>query len=142
MLSYTVNSSLKLLLQGGKKDMKIKVFPSITVITKKRFSTEEEREKHKREQTKALEVIRPQVLHKDLIGILEIKRYCKEIAETTEWVIFVISPDADDCGPVYQRISKLLSDHGGCGDSLMADMHVKEVGGEFLELKEILEKFN
>ena len=122
--------------------MNVKIFPSITVITERISLMEEERRRHKVEQTKALEIIKPQVLHKDLIGILEVKRYCKKTGETTEWVTFIISPDADNSGPVYQRISELLSNHGGCGESLMAEMFVKEFGGELSKLKEILEELN
>ncbi|MCK4592110.1 hypothetical protein KAT63_01560 [Candidatus Parcubacteria bacterium] len=119
--------------------MNVIVFPSITVITKKIFSTEGEKREHKKEQTEALKAIRSQVLHKDLIGILEIKRYCKEMAKTTEWAMFVISPDADDRGPIFQRISELLSDCGGHGSFLVAGMHIIEAGEESLKLKEIFE---
>ena len=122
--------------------MNVIIFPSITVITERISLMEEERRRHKAEQTKVLEVIKSQILRKDLIGILEVKRYCKKTRETTEWVTFIISPDADNPGHVYQKISELLSNHGGCGESLMAGMYIKEFGGELSELKKILEKLN
>ncbi len=124
--------------------MQVRIFPPVTVKTKSYLQTNEEEKEHKRQEAEALEEIKSQILSKDIIGILEIKRHLelKEDEKTTDWVTFIITPDADNFnGQIQQKVCEILSENGhGVGGYYLSDMHIIGTGGSTLKLKGILEE--
>ena len=122
--------------------MRIEIFPPITVRTKSYLQTTEEEKAHRKQETEALEAIKSQILSQDVIGILEVKRHLEIEKKNTSWVIFIITPDADDPkNLLQQRVVESLSEADyGSGGKYLAGMSIVVTGGSVLEVSNVLEK--
>jgi len=133
--------NLKDCCKGGRKDEN-RNFSTRYCKNKSYLQTTEEEKVHRRQETEALEAIKSQILFKDVIGILEVKRYLEIEEKNTSWITFIITPDADDSkGLLRQRVAKSLSGAGyGPDGRYLAGMFIVGTGGSVLEVSNVLEK--